>query len=260
MSLKRPSYFLRMVFLVLRYSGQPLTRAIWKELCAKSRMDLSVLYMPMATPPVPRGTRKNTGAASWHEVAAADVGHRAGGSLTESFELGVKPVKSQWEQKEKGKSGSVTVVTVCIIAATRCFNALQCWERPLLNLIFHTVRPLVLLHDILWTLSCTNYGFCLFQCFYFFLSIKVTGSGIHRDLKNLLKTLCWKFWLDVDVFFFSSDTMWQSVSKQKSFLIFSCFFFPIQDFVETLNRPNKWADWRGKGLFIYLLANPVMRA
>lgn len=240
MSLKRPSYFLRMVFLVLRYSGQPLTRAIWKELCAKSRMDLSVLYMPMATPPVPRGTRKNTRAALWHEVAAADVGHRAEGSLTESFELGVKPVKSQWEQKEKGKSGSVTVVTVCIITATRCFNALQCWERPLWNLIFHTVRPLVLLHDILWTLSCTNYGFCLFQCFYFFLSIKVTVSGIHRDLKNLLKTLCWKFnqdlswnlsafkcsvWLDVDVFFFQV-THCDKVSLNKNHFLYFHVFFP----------------------------------
>lgn len=58
MSLKRPSYFLRMVFLVLRYRGQPLDSAIWKELCAKSRMDLSVLYIPMATPPVPGGTHK----------------------------------------------------------------------------------------------------------------------------------------------------------------------------------------------------------
>lgn len=51
MSLKRPSYFFRIVFLVLRYKGQPLDRAIWKELCAKSSIDLSWLYMPMATPP-----------------------------------------------------------------------------------------------------------------------------------------------------------------------------------------------------------------
>lgn len=79
---------------------------------------------------------------------AADVGHQAEGSPTEPFELGWA-VKSQWQQNEKGNSGPVTVVTVCIITATRCFNTLQCSERPLLNLIFHTVRPLVLLHDIL---------------------------------------------------------------------------------------------------------------
>lgn len=49
--MKRPSYFFRIVFLVLRYKGQPFDRAIWKELCAKSSIDLSWLYMPMATPP-----------------------------------------------------------------------------------------------------------------------------------------------------------------------------------------------------------------
>lgn len=51
MSLKRPSYFFRIVFLVLRYKGQLLDRAIWKELCANSSIDLSWLYIPMATPP-----------------------------------------------------------------------------------------------------------------------------------------------------------------------------------------------------------------
>lgn len=49
--MKRPSYFFRIVFLVLRYKGQPFDRAIWKELCAKSSIDLSWLYIPMATPP-----------------------------------------------------------------------------------------------------------------------------------------------------------------------------------------------------------------
>ena len=50
MSLKRPSYFFRMVFLVLKYSGQPFIRAWLKQAWAKPRMDSSVLYMARATP------------------------------------------------------------------------------------------------------------------------------------------------------------------------------------------------------------------
>lgn len=68
MSLKRPSYFFRMVFLVLRYRGQPLARAIWNELRAKSPMDLSVLYIPMATPPVSGHTRT-------HSAVYNELGH-----------------------------------------------------------------------------------------------------------------------------------------------------------------------------------------
>ena len=51
MSLKRPSYFLRMVFLVLIYSGSGLLSAILKLACAKPVMDSSVLYCVCATPP-----------------------------------------------------------------------------------------------------------------------------------------------------------------------------------------------------------------
>ena len=40
MSLKRPSYFLRMVFLVLMYSGRPLSSASLKVACAKPSMRL----------------------------------------------------------------------------------------------------------------------------------------------------------------------------------------------------------------------------
>uniref|UniRef100_A0A182FYY2 Uncharacterized protein n=1 Tax=Anopheles albimanus TaxID=7167 RepID=A0A182FYY2_ANOAL len=50
MSLKRPSYRLRMVFFVDRYSGQRLASAIWKEEWAKALIDSSVLYMASATP------------------------------------------------------------------------------------------------------------------------------------------------------------------------------------------------------------------
>lgn len=61
------------------------------------------------------------------EVAFA-VGRQSGGSVTESFELAVKPVKSQWEQKEKGKPGSDTVVVTTSGDAGHhhCFNTLQC--------------------------------------------------------------------------------------------------------------------------------------
>lgn len=200
-----------------------------------------------------------------------NVGCQAGGSLTESFELGVKPVEHQWEQKEKGPSRSATVVTVCIITVASIHGSVESdldW-----TYFFYTVRPSVLLNHILCTLSCTNCRFCFFsQCFYLFLSIKETGSGIHRDLKtseklsvgSLIKTwveiwVLQMLWL---VFF----TKWHNLTKQpiqrlltKIISKFSCFF-PIQNYVETLNRPNKWADWGEKGLSIYLLANPVTLA
>lgn len=51
MSLKRPSYFLRMVFLVDMYKGQPRCKANWKLLCANPVMLSSVLYMARPTPP-----------------------------------------------------------------------------------------------------------------------------------------------------------------------------------------------------------------
>src|SRR5690242_3638656 len=50
MSLKRPSYFLRMVFFVDRYNGHFLFSAILKQLLAKPLILSSVLYMVSATP------------------------------------------------------------------------------------------------------------------------------------------------------------------------------------------------------------------
>ena len=50
MSLNRPSYFLRMVFFVLKYSGHFFCRAKLKQLRAKPAMLSSVLYMLRATP------------------------------------------------------------------------------------------------------------------------------------------------------------------------------------------------------------------
>ena len=44
MSLKRPSYFFRMVFLVLMYRGRPFIRAIWKLALTKPEIDSLVLY------------------------------------------------------------------------------------------------------------------------------------------------------------------------------------------------------------------------
>ncbi|KAH3688046.1 hypothetical protein WICPIJ_000971 [Wickerhamomyces pijperi] len=50
MSLNLPSYFFKMVFLVVENRFNFLSRANWKEASAKSRIDSSVLYMDKATP------------------------------------------------------------------------------------------------------------------------------------------------------------------------------------------------------------------
>src|SRR6202000_1497805 len=63
MSLKRPSYFFRMVFFVDRYRGHFLLSAMLKQLLAKPLMDSSVLYMLSATPsPLKLNTSKVWGA------------------------------------------------------------------------------------------------------------------------------------------------------------------------------------------------------
>src|SRR6202000_2268664 len=63
MSLKRPSYFFRMVFFVDRYRGHFLLSAMLKQLLAKPLMDSSVLYMLSATPsPLKLKTSKVWGA------------------------------------------------------------------------------------------------------------------------------------------------------------------------------------------------------
>lgn len=49
-SLNRPSYRFRMVFLVERYSGQPFESANWNEECANAMILSSRLYMAIATP------------------------------------------------------------------------------------------------------------------------------------------------------------------------------------------------------------------
>ena len=50
MSLKRPSYFLRMVFFVLKYKGQPFAMAWLKQERANPLILSSVLYIAKATP------------------------------------------------------------------------------------------------------------------------------------------------------------------------------------------------------------------
>jgi hypothetical protein len=51
MSLKSPSYFFKMVFLVLKYKGNLRIKANFKQACAKAVIDSLVLYIPIPQPP-----------------------------------------------------------------------------------------------------------------------------------------------------------------------------------------------------------------